>query len=115
MLNDRDSLEALNLIGSICSIIALLFVLQDKFHVYNFIQIVLVVVFSICIGGLILKRIIGLYREYLVGYGNHYNIFTKVLYWLIASLVTISIVLIIGKFSYWLFAEIVCWLLALFK
>jgi|GEM_PF-4088468 len=62
---DRDSIEAINMIGSICSLIALLLVLSDNFSVPNVIQIALSVLFAVCFGGLILKFFLYLYMSIL--------------------------------------------------
>lgn len=92
------SFESFNLVGSVCSIIALLLTASSKLGISNLTQIVFGVLVGISVGGLFMTKVLSFFRYWL----DDYSFFTKCLFWLVFGLIVALLALIFGRIGYWI-------------
>lgn len=97
-MRQRLSFESFNLVGSVCSLIALLLTASDKLGIANFVQITFGVLLGISVGGLVMMKILNFYRTYL----NYTLFFTKCIFGLFSSIIVALIALVCGQMGYWI-------------
>lgn len=99
MLKNRLSVESFNLVGSTCSIIALLLTVSNRLSIASLLQIVFGVLFGLSIGGLLMNWLLKTYR-----YNEIFlfeSFYSKMLYWLTLTPVCATVTIIAGKIGYW--------------
>lgn len=103
----RDvSFDSFNLVGSVCSIIALLLTASSKLGIANLTQITFGVLAGISVGGLVMNWILSLYREWFDLYSYF---FTKCIFWLFFGVIVALVALLFGRLGYWIMDMIVNW------
>lgn len=103
----KITFESFNLVGSVCSIIALLLTVSTKIGAANLVQLVFGVLTGISFGGLLMVQVIRNYRLYLE-YESYF--FTKCIYWLFLSVIVAIIALLFGRIGYWIMDQILNWI-----
>lgn len=92
------SFESFNLVGSVCSIIALLLTASSKLGISNLTQIVFGVLVGISVGGLFMTKVLAFFRYWF----DEYSFFTKCIFWLVSGLIVALLALVFGRIGYWI-------------
>lgn len=95
---DNLSIESFNLVGSVCSIIALLLTASSKLGFSNLTQIIFGVLVGICIGGLFMTMVLSFFRLWF----HDYSFFTKCIFWLVSGPIVALLALVLGRIGYWI-------------
>lgn len=95
---DNFSFESFSLVGSICSIIALLLTISNKLGIANFTQIIFGVLVGISVGGLFMTNVLAFFRLWC----GDYSFFAKSIFWLLIGVVIFLIAIVSGRLGYWI-------------
>ena len=94
-----DSLAEFNLVGSVCSIIALFLTASARIGLANLTQIAFGVVVGVSFGGILMRCVHKFYKDQ---FGYYSSFFGKCLFWLFVGVLVALVAFLVGRFGYWI-------------